>query len=126
MLAFLSCAASADFLKLTTTIKHSRAFHAWLQTAASATDRYTVLLQAAEELVSPDFWSKLHFSTLDALTSFMALPLTDTVSKDSQALIASQDRCTASLSAARPILRRLQSCLLVEQQPSSMNTDADA
>lgn len=91
---------------MTTTIKHSTAFHAWskLQAAASAADRYTLLLQAAEQLVTPDVRSGLQLDTLDALTSFKALPLTETVSKHSHSQVAFQDSCAASLSAARPIL----------------------
>ncbi len=126
--SFQAQPSSAECLKLTATVEHSMAFYAWskLQTAASAAGRYTFLLQAAEQLATPDVWSGLQLNTLDALTSFMALPLTETVSEDSHPLVASQDSCTASLSAARPILRLLQSCSSVGQQPSSMSTDADA
>ena len=124
MLAFLLCADC--FCRLLEADNHHQTQHGWskLQTAASAADRYTLLLQAAEQLATPDVWSGLN--TLDALTSFMALPPTESVSKYSQALVASQDSCEASLSAARPILRLLQSCSSVVQQPSSMSADADA
>lgn len=120
--------SSAECLKLTATVEHSMAFYAWskLQIAAPAAGRYTFLLQAAEQLATPDVWSGLQLNTVDALTSFMALPPTETVSEDWHSLVASQDSCAASLSAARPILRLLQSCSSAGQQPSSMSTDADA